>query len=174
MMVKSLHKRKEQIWAYICRNHHPIVEATNEKCETHYANLQRLTSFVLSLLFCLYFLMLIVLSVTELFKPRARMDAALCESERILHENKQKELQQLITHGHVALQTLWDREVVAWSERQAPADEERAAAHKAAAEQKQARKEREQKRQQLVCSFFGLVLIAHSHAFVRACALPLP
>ncbi|ELR17868.1 uncharacterized protein ACA1_249150 [Acanthamoeba castellanii str. Neff] len=31
MMVKSLHKRKEQIWAYICRNHHPIVEATNEK-----------------------------------------------------------------------------------------------------------------------------------------------
>ncbi len=93
---------------------------------------------------------------TEPFKLRARIDATTCESERILHENKQKELQQLITRGRAALQTLRDREVVARSERQAPADEERAAAHKAVAEQKQARKEREQKRQQLVRSFLAL------------------
>jgi hypothetical protein len=143
-MVKFPHKRREQIWAYIRKNHHSVVEATNEKCETHYANLQRPTSFIncdflpsTASVLCLAFIDI----TTEPFKPQARINAVTCASERILHENKQKELQQLITHGRAALQTLRDREVVAQSERQAPAEEEHAAAHKAAAKQKQARKE---------------------------------
>ena len=160
-MVKFPHKRREQIWAYIRKNHHSVVEATNEKCETHYANLQRPTSFInrdflpsTASVLCLAFIDTDNIITTEPFKPWARIDAATCASERNLHENKQKELQHLITRGRAALQTLRDREVVARSERHAPADEERAVAHKAAAEQKQARQEREQNRQHLVHSLF--------------------
>jgi hypothetical protein len=156
--------RKEQVWDHIRKHHHLVVEADNEAFDSHYANLLRQTSWVLkaftasmlpsSILSYNIYLIILFFSLfhAEEYTPpkKKKMTPDEVATQCSLHNIKQNAMAKLVTRGRAAIEQIRGREMMASSAREAPADEERAAARKAAEAQKHARQVREEKRQQMV------------------------